>query len=217
MLPTRTSSLDFLDALAVDADMARRRSTACARVRLFTSRMQRRKRSILTFFLSFASSAKAWERARWRVVARGAAAAPAPGVAGPGEADLVHQPRDRLLDEADRGRELASTGSSPPAERTLRAWLASRSARSMRIQSRPSAAVGERGAARVGFGVRASPRPAGGSAGIGWLVRTASKRRAPVLRGGLEQRSERRRRADRGGREAGAAPGGRPARDARWR
>ena len=46
-LPTRTSSLGFLDALAVDADMAAS-ITAWARVRLFTRRMQKRKRSILT-------------------------------------------------------------------------------------------------------------------------------------------------------------------------
>ena len=52
------------------------------------------------------------------------------------------------------------------------------------------AAVGERRAARVGFGRRASRRPALGSAGIGWPVRTASKRRAPMLRGGLEQRRQ---------------------------
>ena len=94
----------------------------------------------------------------------------------------------RVLVEADRGR-----------QRGIDRIVAARRAHLVgmagepvgKVDAQPFAAepaVGERGAARIGVARRASPRRRRAARGIGWPVRTASKRRAPVLRGGLEQR-----------------------------
>ena len=128
----------LFDALAVDADVACCRSRAWARVRLFTSRMQNRKRSILTVFVEL--------RQLGEGVGAGAAAFGRAAGGGRASSRRRRRGRSRLRPSAARspprrGRSrspsAASTGSSPPAERTLRAWLASRSARSMRSQLRP--------------------------------------------------------------------------------
>ena len=79
-----------------------------------------------------------------------------------------------------------STGSSPPAERTLRAWLASRSARSMRIHR--ARGGGRRAPRRAGRRRRrASPRPAAGKAGMAGRCGPRAAPRANAGRPGLSR------------------------------
>src|SRR3982751_4130335 len=89
-------------------------------------------------FFSFASSANAWDGAVRRSSRCGRR--PRQRQASP----VLVKPTSFIssaIAASSRPTEVAksrSTGLSPRADRTLRAWLASRSARSMRIQSRPS-------------------------------------------------------------------------------
>src|SRR4029079_1598522 len=89
------------------------------------------------FFRSFASSANAWDPPERRSV-RGARR-PRQRQASPARVKPTSS-ISRAIASSSRPIEVAkavSTGSAPPAERTLRAWLARRSARSIRIQVRP--------------------------------------------------------------------------------
>ena len=127
-------------------------------------------------FLSFASSAKAWLGALLLAARTVPAAAPAPGVPPRVKpTSFINRPTassSRPIEVASA----ASTGSAPPAERTLRAWLASRSARSMRIQLRP--AGGRRARRRVDRPPRKVAAPAAGRGGIGWPCARRARRPA---------------------------------------
>ena len=138
--------------------------------------------------LSLASSAKAWDGRGAAIVALRAPTAPAPGIAGLGETDFVHQPRDA-----------ASSRPTEVAKLEVDRIVAAGRADVARMAGEPvgevdadpvaaEAAVGERRAARVGFGRRAWPRQR--TARRHLLARAdRQQRRAPMLRGGLEQRS----------------------------
>ena len=126
--------------------------TACARVRLFTSRMQCRKRSILTCFLSFASSAKAWDRRSRRSAA--GARRPRQRQASPALVKPISA-ISRAIASSSRPIEVASARSTGivAAGRTDLACVAGETVG--KVDPDPvaaEAAVGERGAARVGFG-----------------------------------------------------------------
>src|SRR6476659_8112506 len=90
------------------------------------------------FFRSLASSAKAWlppGRAFGRGGCRPRQRHASPARVKPTSAI------SRAIASSSRPTDVASsasTGSVPPAERTLRAWLARRSARSIRTQVRPA-------------------------------------------------------------------------------
>src|SRR6187401_3536069 len=106
-LPARTSSLGFV-ARFPSIRMWPSSTSACASVRLFAKRMKKRKRSILKLACSLAPQllqlGEGMRLALRACAARGIA--PAPAVARLGEADVGHQPGNRLLVEADGRREL---------------------------------------------------------------------------------------------------------------
>src|SRR5678816_1565063 len=108
-LPARTSSLGFV-ARFPSIRMWPSSTSACASVRLFAKRMKKRKRSILKLACSLAPQLlQLGEGVRLGLracVARGMAPTPAPAVARLGEADVGHQPGNRLLVEADGRRQL---------------------------------------------------------------------------------------------------------------
>src|SRR6185295_15566214 len=124
-------------ALAIDADMARgdQRLGQCAALHQPDAVQVAVEPHV---FFNFASSAKACEpepRRSPRGGRRPRHFHASPALVKPTSAISL------ATASSDKAREVASsasTGSAPPAERTLRAWLARRSARSMRSHSRPS-------------------------------------------------------------------------------
>ena len=94
----------------------------------------------------------------------------------------------RFLVEAERGRELARRPDRRrrPSGPCAHGWRAGRQGRSGATRGRGG---GKRAPRRAGRRRPSSvAAPAAGRRGIGWPERTASKRRAPMLGGGLEQR-----------------------------
>ena len=141
--------------------------SAWARVRLFTSRMQCRKRSILTFVFSLASSAKAWDGAR-AGGRRAAARRPRQRQASPALVKPTSSisAAERVFVEADRGRE-RGVDRIAAAGRADLARVAGEPVGEVDAEPvAPSAAIGERRAARIGVGAERR-RAGGGKRGIG--------------------------------------------------
>ncbi len=170
LLPTRTSSLDFSDPPAVDSSVA-----------FLDDRLGERSASNQPdamkiavdphVFLSFASSAKAWLAGPRR--SEQAQTTPSPRISSAREADIAHQPADKILVKPDRNSQRRVEGIRATEERTLRAWLASTIGE---VNSNPRApGAGGRPAPPHRY---ASPArvaaPAPGNLGIGWPWRTAS-------------------------------------------
>src|SRR5439155_5095074 len=126
----------LLDAPAVDADVAG--GDQALRGRAAFDQPDAVQIAVDPHFLSLASSAKAWDGAARR--SSGDGRRPRHFHASPDRVKPISL-ISRAIASSESPREVASatsTGLSPPAERTLRAWLASRSARSIRSHSRPS-------------------------------------------------------------------------------
>ena len=118
-----------------------------------------------------------------------AVAAPFPRLAGGDEADLGHQPRERVGVEPEAGDERV-VDRVVAAMRLARDGRGSRAGRRGRpAASRAEAAEGERGAARIGAAVERR-RAGSGRRGIGWPARIASSAARQRLRAGLEQRRD---------------------------
>ena len=177
----------LVDALAVDADMAGVDQRLGEGAALHQPDAVEIAVDPHALRLSLASSAKAWDGCGAAVTARRPAAAPAPGVAGAGEADFGHQPGDAPL---RRGQPRSRARHRPdrrrrPSGPCAHGWPAGRRGRCGAIRGRGGGRRARRRAGRPRR--RASRRPAAGA-----RHRLAGAHReqggAPILRGGLEQR-----------------------------
>jgi len=121
------------------------------------------------------------------VVAGRTSPTPLPRFAGPGETDLVHQARDGLGGKADGSGEIHVDG-IVAAGRTDLAGVACEAVGE--VDANPfaaDAAVGERGAASVGFGAERC-RAGGGKTWHGLAGADGEQRGAPQLGDWLQQR-----------------------------